>query len=240
MGSIKVCIIIPMYNEERVASLSVKTILQYTGKLPSLVTLLVVNDGSKDRTEQIVREVAGRHRPDVFTVITHPANKGYGAALKTGVRYAVDHRYEYALFMDSDLTNHPKYLTDFHKKMCEGWDYIKATRYAKGGCAKGVPWRHRVISIVGNTIARNLYGLPLTDITNGFRAVKVDVLKQMDLRENDFSIIVEELSRAKQLTKSFCEIPYVLTSRRLGQGTTHFCFGTCMRYLRHALNSRFQ
>jgi len=231
-----------MNNEERIARLSIETIIKYIKALPPVVTLLVVNDGSRDKTEEIVTDVAGQYQPGEFMVISHSRNQGYGAALKTGTGYAVAQKYDYVLFMDSDLTNHPKYLNAFYEKMQEGWDYIKATRYSKGGRAEGVAWRHRAISIVGNFIARRLYGLPLTDITNGFRAVRVNILRQMNLKENDFAIILEELSRAKHLTRSFYEIPYTLTSREDGYGTSHFSYSpkTCARYLKHAIMSRFQ
>jgi len=240
-NDIRVCVIVPMYNEDRIARSSVETILQYTRRLPPVATLLIVNDGSRDKTAQIVKAAADGLSPEDFVLISHPINQGYGAALKTGIRYAIDHRYDYVLFMDSDLTNHPRYLNDFYNKIQEGWDYIKATRYAKGSRVEGVPWRHRAISIVGNFIAGILYGLPLTDITNGFRAVRVEVLQRMTLQENDFAIILEELTQSTHLTQSFCEIPYTLTSRKEGHGTTHFSYSlkTCLRYLNHAMKSRF-
>lgn len=236
----KVCIVVPMYNEEAIAYKSVETILQYTRMLPRIVTLLVVNDGSKDKTETIMEDVTKGLDEKEFVFISHSENRGYGATLRTGIKYAIEHCYDYVLFMDSDLTNHPKYLKDFYDKMLDGWDYIKATRYSKGGDAVGVPWKYRLISIVGNAIARNLYRLPLTDITNGFRAVKVDIMKHMDLRENDFAIIMEELCQAKHLARSFTEFPYVLTSRKERQGTTKFSYSlrTCIRYLGYAIKSR--
>jgi glycosyltransferase involved in cell wall biosynthesis len=229
-----------MYNEEAIAQESIETILHYTRTFPPVVTLVVVNDGSKDRTESIIRNATKNLDGKDFVLITHPVNQGYGAALRTGVQYAIEHCYDYVFFMDSDLTNHPKYLKDFYEKMLENWDYIKATRYSKGGSVVGVSWKHRLISFVGNIIARKLYGLPLTDITNGFRAVKTDILKRMDLHENDFAIIMEELCQAKCLTLSFTEIPYVLTSRQEGQGRTRFSYSprTCIRYLRYAIKSR--
>ena len=236
----KVCVVVPIYNEEAIAQESIGMILQYTKTLLPMVTLVVVNDGSKDRTESIIRNATKNLDEKDFVLITHPVNQGYGAALRTGVRYAIERQYDYVLFMDSDLTNHPKYLKDFYEKMLENWDYIKATRYSNGGDVVGVPWKYRLLSIVGNAIARNLYRLPLTDITNGFRAIKVSILRQMELKENGFAIIMEELFQAKRLTRSFTELPYTLTSRKEGQGKTRFSYTprTCMRYLRYAIKSR--
>lgn len=235
----KICIIIPMHNEEAIAMVSLKTIISYVAQLPLVVKILVVNDGSTDKTMEIVSSLIRDFGEDVLTMVTHQKNQGYGAALKTGIGFAINNNFDYALFMDSDLTNHPQYLKDFHTKMVEGWDYIKATRYAAGGKVEGVPFFRKIISFMGNSLARILYGLPLTDLTNGFRAVKVDILKKMDLKETGFPVIMEELYRAKSLTSSFCEIPYTLTSRNENQSVTHFSYdiATCLRYLKYALKS---
>jgi glycosyltransferase involved in cell wall biosynthesis len=231
-----------MYNEQAIAKANTEIILSYTNKLPPLATVLVVNDGSRDATKQIIEELLPKYDNDRLHLISHPNNRGYGAALQIGIKFASDNNYDYTIFMDSDLTNHPKYLESFYEKIEEGWDYIKATRYSKGGSVDGVPWGHRIMSIAGNYIARFLYGLPLTDYTNGFRAVKTDLLKQINYTENGFVIIMEELYQAKSLTKSFCEIPYILTSRAENHGQSHFSYGpgVCMQYLKYAIKSFFQ
>ena len=235
----KVCIVIPMYNEEKIVKHSIKTIVSYTKRLPPIITILIVNDGSEDATENNVKQMINEQGNDDLKLVSHSVNQGYGAALTTGIAFAVDNNYDYALFMDSDLTNHPKYLQKFYVKMVDGYDYIKATRYAKGGAAVGVPLQHRILSAMGNLLAKILYGLPLTDLTNGFRAVKVKVLKKMNLSEPGFSIIMEELYHAKYLAQSFCDIPYVLTSRAGGQGRSKFSYGpiTYFRYLKYPVKS---
>jgi len=238
----RVCIIVPMYNEEVIAKSSIETILDYAKKISQFITVAVVNDGSKDTTEIIIKNLTKQNKESELRLLSHPVNRGYGAALKTGIKFAIDYSYDYVLFMDSDLTNHPKYINDFYKKMLEGWDYIKATRYSKEGGVEGVPWTHRIISLIGNRIAKILYRLPLTDFTNGFRAVKVDILRKMNLKEPGFVIIMEELCQAKTLTKSFCEIPYVLTSRGKWHGKTHFSYGpgVFMKYFAYALKGFLQ
>ena len=235
----RVCIVVPMHNEETIAQLNIETIIRYARRLPPVVTVLVVNDGSQDATESIIKQMITEAGIDDLQLVSHSANQGYGAALMTGIDFAVDNNYDYILFMDSDLTNHPKYLQKFYDKMADGYDYIKATRYAKGGATVGVPLRHRILSAMGNLLAKFLYGLPLTDLTNGFRAVKVDILKKMNLSEPGFSIIMEELYHVKCLAQSFCDIPYVLTSRVDGQGKSKFSYDpiTCFRYLKYPMKS---
>ena len=237
--SMRVCIVIPMYNEEKIAKHSIETIVSYIRKLPPIITILVVNDGSEDATENNVKQMINEQGNDDLKLVSHSVNQGYGAALITGIGFAVDNNYDYALFMDSDLTNHPKYLQKFYEKMVDGYDYIKATRYAKGGATVGVPLQHRILSSMGNLLAKILYGIPLTDLTNGFRAVKVDILRKMSLSEPGFSIIMEELYHAKYFAQSFCDIPYVLTSRDDGQGKSKFSYGprTYFRYLKYPVKS---
>ena len=144
--------------------------------------------------------------------------------------------------MDCDLTNHPKYLEDFYKKMIKGYDYIKATRYGKNASVFGVPFQKKIVSIVGNLIARNLYGLPLKDLTNGFRAAKVEIMKTIDLKENGFVIIMEELYYVKSIAKTFCEVPFELTSRADSQGKSKFSYGPAAiySYLKYPLKTFFE
>lgn len=236
-----VCIVVPMYNEEKLARRSVETILSYVRQFPPGVVLLVVDDGSDDQTGEILKDLAKEADTGRLHILSNEVNKGYGGALRTGVQFAVQNNYEYVLFMDCDLTNHPRYIEKFYGKMKESWDYIKATRYSDGGGMEGVPWIRRLNSMLGNAIARFLYGLPLTDVTNGFRAVKVNILSQINTKENGFAVIMEELYRAKHLTDSFCDVPYILTARSEGEGGTHFSYTPRMylQYLYYAFRSFF-
>ena len=234
----RICIVIPMYNEERIARQSIKTILEYVKRLPSEVKLVVVDDGSHDRTYALLEEFRVED-PDRLTLISHQRNLGYGAALRTGIAFAVQNGFEYAVFMDSDLTNHPKYLIDFYDRILKGYDYIKASRYIPGAGVGGVPWHRRLISLWGNRVARLLFGLPLHDLTNGFRAVKTAILGKIELTENGYAVIMEELCLTKPFVHSYAEVPYVLTSRTQEQGNTHFTydFKTYFTYLKYAIKS---
>ena len=231
----KSCIIIPMYNEQKIAQHSILTIMAHISQNPCPSTLLVVNDGSKDNTQAVLNRLLSQYNPEQFRVITHPVNKGYGAALRTGIRFAIDNNYDYAVFMDSDLTNHPKYLRNFYEKMAEGYDYIKASRYIKGGGVKGVPLMRVIISRAGNIFAKFVTRIPLTDFTNGFRAVKVDILKQIELTENSFPLMVEELKKASRITNNFCEVPNILENRASAAEKSKFTYDivTFWKYIKY-------
>lgn len=230
-------VIIPMFNEEGGAEPCVRRVCEELSRVPQRNVLIVINDGSRDRTWKVLQSIA----PEIegLILINHPQNRGYGAALKTGIQKAGDEGFDYVLFMDSDLTNDPTDIPKFVEKMEEGFDVIKASRYTKGGGVHGVPTRRIIISRIGNYFARFLYGLPIHDCTNGFRAVRTHILTQMRLRENGFAIIMEELFQAKFLAQRFCEVPYILTARGKNSKASSFAYSPriCYNYLKYAFKS---
>ncbi len=213
-------VVVPMFNEEAGARRCVEAIVPQLLRLPCRSALYVVDDGSRDATAGILAECASE-RP-TLKVVSHETNHGYGAALRTGVEKAAQDGYQYVLFMDSDLTNDPADIPRFVERMAQGFDVIKATRYSLGGGAVGVPIGRVLVSWLGNKVARILFGLPIHDCTNGFRAVRLALLERMPLRTRNFSLIMEELYYARAMTSSFCEIPVSLTNRGKGQRKTSF------------------
>ena len=211
-----------MFNEEAGAERCVVEVCAELGRLPHRSRLIVVDDGSADGTAAALRRI-GPAQP-LLQVVTHPVNRGYGAALGTGVEVAHQGRFEYVLFMDSDLTNSPADLPRFAAEMERGADVVKATRYGGGGGVNGVPFSRWIISAVGNRIARVLFGMPIHDCTNGFRAVRVSLLRQMMLREPRFPIIMEELFWCRFLARTYAEVPVVLTARGAAQRPTAFVY----------------
>ena len=222
------CIVIPMYNEATGAEKCVRSVFSVLATLPYRTSLVVVNDDSTDGTGRILKQLISVF--DNLYVLTHNKNLGYGGALKSGAQEAAKMGFDYVLFMDSDLTNDPKYLPLFVDKMKEGYDVIKASRYIKGGGVSGVPAWKVFVSTIGNRMTKILYGLPISDCTNGFRAVKTRIFNRMHLRENGFAIIMEELYQAKLLTKTFCEVPYTLGVRTELAGSSNFMYNTKVFY----------
>jgi hypothetical protein len=115
--------------------------------------------------------------------------------------------------MDADLTQDPHYILDFLPYMENGIDFMKASRYINGSAVIGVPRFRVLISSFGNSFARLAFRLPITDYTNGFRAVKTSVAKEFKLEANHFEILVEEMWQAKYCARSFAEVPYSLHAR---------------------------
>jgi dolichol-phosphate mannosyltransferase len=215
-----------MYNEEAGAEACVRAVCEELRKLPNRSKLIAVNDGSKDRTGDILAGLSASEPQ--LTILNSDRNSGYGSALRFGLEQAARNEYEYVLFMDSDLTNDPRDIPRFAARMEENVDVVKATRYSNKGAVSGVPFYRVAISFLGNHLSHLLYGLPVHDCTNGFRAIKVRLLMQMKLTENRFPIIMEELYWSKFLAKTFAEVPVVLTNRKIEQRPTSFAYSPKM------------
>jgi dolichol-phosphate mannosyltransferase len=226
-----------MYDEETGAERCVAEVCRELAGLSAHSRLIVVDDGSRDRTGEILERLEPGQ--PLLRVVKHPTNRGYGAALRSGLEAAHAEGFDYALFMDSDLTNSPSDIPRFVEKMAEGADVIKATRYSLGGGVRGVPFRRWVVSAFGNQIARLLYGLPIHDPTNGFRAVKVPLLLRMRLTELRFPVIMEELYWCRFLARTYAEVPVVLTNREAHQRTTAFTYSPSIvaRYLKYPVRA---
>lgn len=228
---------IPAYNEASGIQACVRAVNEALDTLPNRTLVLVVDDGSRDGTPD--RLAALDAELERLTVVRHPVNQGYGAGIRTGIAEAHRRGFEYVLFMDSDLTNDPRYLAGFARRMAEGADVIKGSRYVTGGGTHGVPIWRSTVSRVGNAVARLLFGLPVRDCTNGFRAVRTDLLASVELRESGFSVIMEELHRLRPLAHDYAEVPIVLGARTADQGSSSFAFtpGAMARYLKYPLMS---
>lgn len=226
------CVVVPMYNEEGNAEKCVSTILDSLKKVNSKAALIVVNDGSKDKTKEILKRASQKDKKIIIE--NHQENNGYGQANLTGACRAFKEGFEYVIFMDADLTQNVKYILDFLKEMKKGTDFIKATRYTKGGGVQGVCFRRFVVSLSGNFIAKVFLRLPLTDYTNGFRAVKTSILMKIQCEERGFAYLIEEVYKVSKITKSFGEVPYILTVREdnASQSKFKYSLGIYYKYLR--------
>lgn len=229
-----------MYNEEAGAQRCVREVCKVLQcELPGS-RLFAVNDGSRDRTGEVLSQMKGADPTLPLSLVLLGENQGYGAAVIEGARAADLEGYEFALFMDSDLTNPPCLIKTFRDKAAEGeCDLIKASRYIPGGGMRGVPWNRQCVTIAGNKIASFLFGMGVRDCTNGFRAVRLSLLRGVRFQERGFASIVEELYHLKRRGARVAEIPYILTARGQGQGESkfHYTPGLLCRYLKYALKA---
>ncbi len=229
------CLIIPVYNEKPSISNSVKEFM--SGR--SHYTLLVVNDGSSDGTYELLK-LCAEDLP--FKLITHEQNLGYGAACKTGARWAYEMGYEWVIFADSDLTNPVSEIISLAKNLdSDSVDVYKANRFGITYGMKKVDGYRRILSHVASFIASTFIGKTISDPTNGFRAVRTRIFAEFVLDSKDFSIILEEVTEYFRLGLRIQNFDSILGTRNQIQNPSNFNYSSklLIRYFRWTLKCAF-
>lgn len=236
---IKLMVVVPAFNEGSTIYRTANEIFKHISKLAD-VKLLIVNDGSVDDTQLELEKLKSLNAS--IEILSLCKNKGYGGALIEGYKLAT-HSSTHVLFMDSDLTNCPSDIFKFLDAFKGGADYVKASRFEKGGGMIGVSKFRQYHSKLGAFIARLLFDLPISDPTNGFRALKVGLIDYEQIKSHGFSMILDELYLInKNKNLKIVNIPVVLGARGEGQKKSSFSYGveTYIAYLKPALLSFYE
>lgn len=225
-----------MFNEEKVAAACVDKVIKEISKIKNYTKLLIINDGSLDKTPKILFEKEKQYKNQLI-ILTHKKNKGYGVALQTGISFALKEGFQFYLTMDSDLTNDPRYIHNFVKIISDKVDCVKASRYIRGGKVINVPYFRQLVSVIGNYIACRLFNVGIKDCTNGFKMVRLELLKGITFKEKSFSVILEEMYYLKKRHARFTEIPNVLYART--NSTSHFKYkpNTFYNYFKYVIKA---
>lgn len=204
-----------MYNEEENVG---NTISRVVGELDHFKEweLLVVNDGSTDRTLELAQQAASENSR--IHLLSHSQNLGRGRALRTGFAHAQG---DVILTLDADLTydaHHISRLTE-ELKRDQGVDIVIGSPYLNGGRTVGVsPYHYReLLSRWGNKILSLALPGKLTTITGILRAYRRLVLDSMELESDGKEIHLEILSKALASGYRVREIPATLTTREKGK-----------------------
>jgi dolichol-phosphate mannosyltransferase len=233
-------IVVPVYNEEAGIERCCRVIVDVAERYPGRAVVIAVDDGSRDSSSIVLSNL--ERDLELLQLCTHEANAGYGAALRTGAQRAAELGFEFAAFIDSDLTNPPEDLFKIGELASRGHSYIKASRFVTGGGMGSVPFRRQAFSEIGNAVGRTLFNTRLRDVTNGFRAVRLDLYLSWPLQERGFPVIVEELDWALKSGVEPVEFPTVLTAREGEQRVSSFDYGPqlILSYLRYPLRAQLR
>lgn len=206
-------VVIPAYNEEDGIAEIMNRVLAVRDDLAkanvSHLELLVVNDGSRDKTAEIANKIA--QQENGVRVISHPKNKGYGAALKTGFANATG---ELIGFLDADGTYPPEYFPELCKKAQNGSELVIGSRMA--GAASEMPITRRI----GNFFFAGMISLlgrqRITDSASGMRVFKREVLERIYPLPDGLNLTPIMSTRAIHEGIKMIEIP-IPYSERVGR-----------------------
>ncbi len=188
MDGWRVSLVLPAFNEEAGIRQAVAEADEALAALAEDYEILVVDDGSSDRTAAVVAEEMAR-RPRV-ALLRHERNRGYGAALRTGFLAA---RCDFVAFTDADCQFH---LTDLARLLPLAQTHPVAAGYRED---RQDPWRRRFLSRGYNLLTRTLLGTRLRDLDCALKVFRREALAELLPQTDGFFVNAEMLTRARQL-----------------------------------------
>jgi len=189
---------LPVYNEVRHVGLVLDEVLNYSPEV------LVVDDGSTDGTSDLLAR-----RTDIQRV-THPKNRGYGAALRSAFDYTLAHGYDLLVTIDCDGQHSPRRIPLF-VTAAENADIVSGSRYLEQfpGDSRPPEARRQINQQITAELNRRL-GLNLTDAFCGFKAYRATALERLDVTDPGYAMPLELWVQAAHAKLKVIELPVPL------------------------------
>ena len=169
-------IIIPTYNEIDNVEKIINSVLS---RSPD-IEILIIDDNSPDKTAAKVKEMMALNNR--IKIIERPSKMGLGTAYVTGFKYAIDNEYDFVFEMDAAFSHDPADINRFLEKI-ESNDLVIGSRYSDGVSVVNWPMKRLLLSYFANIYAKIVTGVPVDDLTGGFKCYRVSFLKNIDLKK---------------------------------------------------------
>ena len=216
--------VVPTFNEAENLPLLVPRVLAQGPQ----VELLIVDDASPDGTGKIADEIAEAN-PRVH-VLHRAAKEGLGPAYRAGLARALELGADVIVQMDADFSHPPETLPQMFREL-EEYDVVMGSRYVNGITVVNWPIERILLSYFGNWYVRKVTGLPITDVTGGFRCMRRNTLEKITasrIRANGYAFQMELNYRLAKSGAKIKEIEFFFLDRTRGASklTMHTGFET--------------
>lgn len=206
-------IVIPTYNErENIRQLIPALLAHGRG-----VAVLVVDDSSPDGTADVVREMAAGDAR--IALLLRAQRQGIGPAYIAGFQQALRDGADYVVQMDADFSHPVELIPQFIDAMRD-YDVVLGSRYLNGITVVNWPIERLLLSYFGNWYSRRVTGLPVVDVTGGFKCWRRSVLESLPLqrvRSNGYAFQIEMTYRAWCKGSRIKEMPIIFLDRTVGE-----------------------
>jgi dolichol-phosphate mannosyltransferase len=224
-------VVLPTYNERDNLAAIVSAVLAQAEDFE----VLVVDDNSPDGTGRIADELSAAN-PRVH--VMHRAGKrGLGTAYIEGFEWVLERGYAFVFEMDADFSHDPADLLRLREAVRSGADVAIGSRWVGNGGTRNWSFLRKFISRGGSLYARLILGVPVDDLTSGFKCFARHVLERLDLqsvRSNGYAFQVEMNYRCHRLGYRIVQVPIVFVDRRVGKSKmgTHIVIEAMLLVLR--------
>lgn len=211
-------VIIPTYNE----SGNVERMIHSLFSLYPPLSILIIDDGSPDKTGDIVRNLQSTYKG--LHLIERRGKLGLGTAYLNGFQWALERSFKYIAQMDCDFSHDPSDLLKL-RMAAEESDLAIGSRYLDGGSTKEWPWYRLIISRLGFLAMSLVTGLKIADPTSGFKCFKRSALESINLKQVisvGYVFQCEINFRMNRLNKKISEVPILFSQRTHGESKMNF------------------
>ena len=208
----KCLVIIPTYNEKD----NIPVIVEQVLARDPMIEVLVIDDNSPDGTGRILDGMAAKDQR--VHVIHRPGKMGLGTAYVTGFKWALSKSYDYICEMDADFSHPPSALNVFLDKI-KDCDLVIGSRYIVGINVVNWPLKRLLLSYFANIYARIVTGVPVRDLTAGFKCYRRKVLEAINLdkiKSNGYAFQIEMHFNAYYKGFTVLEVPIIFEERKMG------------------------
>ncbi len=211
----RITVVTPTYNEAE----NLPKLVSALFSLPLDLHVLVVDDNSPDGTGEIAEELAKQY-PGRIDVLHRPGKMGLRSAYLNGFQKILDGETQAIVQMDADFSHDPAALVQM-AELLKTKDVVLGSRYTEGGSVdQQWPLWRKSLSAFGNFYAKTILGLPLHDVTTGYRMWRRETLNQMPferIHSNGYVFLVEMAYLAHCLEFKIGESPIYFADRRWGK-----------------------
>lgn len=211
----KTLIIIATYNEKE----NITALIPKVFAAAPDVDILVIDDSSPDKTYEVVEQFANNEYKGRLYLMKRSGKLGLGTAYIAGFKWALSRDYQAIMHMDADFSHNPKYIPEFLNQI-KHYDLVIGSRYVKGGGVVNWGLLRKIISRGGSFYSRTILGLPIRDLTGGFKCFRREVLEKIgvdNIKSSGYSFQVETTYRTFLNKFSIKEIPIIFEDRVIGQ-----------------------
>lgn len=208
-----VTVLVPSYNEEKTLAKCIDKLVKIEDDKIQL-EVLIIDDASKDHSLEIAHSLSRQYTS--IRVLSHSKNKGKGAALNTGIKYATG---EIIAIQDADLEYDPQDLRKLFVPIFEGYaDVVYGSRYLSSGEHRVLYFWHSIGNAVLTFLSNMFTDLNLTDMETCYKVFRADILKQIEIKEARFGIEPEITAKIAQLRVRIYEMGIKYHGRTYEEG----------------------
>lgn len=192
-------LILPAFNEGPIIFKVLQTLKKAVKKLPVKTNILVVNDGSTDTTKDKVKKAR-------ITLLNHRLNRGLGASISTGLKYAKINKADFAITMDSDGQHNPDDIkTILNPLLKNKADIVIGSRMLNQD--NPMPGLRKILNLFSNLFTKLLFGIYSTDSLSGFRGFNKVAINKIKLKTERMEASNELFLQIKKHKLRYAEVP---------------------------------